>query len=122
MSDLFPRALGTGRTTARLRAWERRVSTYPLYSELNWGLAGMYGSISFMIKRRMILCAIVGKIRVARSPVEEELALRFTAAEPPEAHVHGFEVFGDDGLVDDTGGGGFFSLDGRLGLWPTHFN
>ena len=40
---------------------------------------------------------------------------------PPESHVHGFEVFGDNGLVDESGGGGVVGLDGRLRLWPTHF-
>ena len=78
--------------------------------------------MSFVVQRRMILGAIVGKIRVARSPVEAELALGLAAAEPPESHVHGFDVFGDNGLVDDTGGSGVVGLDGRLGLRPTHFD
>ena len=81
--------------------------------------------MSFVVQRKMILGAVVSKIRVARSPVEAELALGFAAAEPPEppeAHVHGFEVFGDDGFVDETGGGGVVSLDGRLGLRLTHFD
>ena len=84
-----------------------RVSTHPC-SELNWG--------------RMILGAVVGKICVARSLVEAELTLGFAEAEPPESHVHRLDVFGDDGLVDDTGGGGVVGLDGRLGLQPTHFD
>ena len=120
-TDLVPRALGTGCTTARLRAWEMRVSTYH-YSELNWGLACVSGSMSFMVQGRMILGAVVDKICAARSPVEAELALGFTAVEPTESHVHGFNVFGDDGLVDDTGGSGVVGLDGRLGLRPTHFD
>ena len=104
-TDIVLRALGTGLATARLRAWEMRVSTHPC-SELNWGLSCVSGSMSFVVQRRMILGAVVGKIRVARSPVEAELALGFAAAEPPELHIQGFDVFGDDGLVDNTGGGG----------------
>ena len=97
------------------------VSIHPC-SELNWGLAGMRGSMSFVVKRRMIIGAVVGKIRVARGPVEAELALGFASAEPPESHVNGFEVFGDDGLVDETGGSEVVGLDRRLGLQPTHFD
>ena len=37
-SDLVPRALRTGRTTVRLWAWKRRVSTHPC-GELNWGFS-----------------------------------------------------------------------------------
>ena len=70
----------------------------------------------------MILGAVVGKICAAGGSVETELALGFVAAEPPESHVHGFSVPGDDGFVDDTSGDGVVGLDGRLGLRPTHFN
>ena len=78
--------------------------------------------MSFMVQRRMILCAVVGKICVASIPVEAELALGFAAAEPPESHVHRCSVLGYDGFVDDTGGGGVVGLDWRLGLRPTHFD
>ena len=76
----------------------------------------------FVVKRRVIIGAVIGKIRVVRSPVETELALGFAAAEPPESHVHGFDVFGDDSFVDNTGSGGVVGLDGRLGLRLTHFD
>ena len=76
----------------------------------------MSGSASFVVKRWMILGAVVDKIRVTRGPVEVELALGFAAAEPPESHVYGFDVLGDDGLVDDTGWSGVVGLD-RWETW-----
>ena len=78
--------------------------------------------MSFVVKRRMILGAVIRKICVAKSPVEAELALGFVAVESSESHVHELNVLGDNGFVDDTGGGGVVGLDRRLGLRPTHFD
>ena len=75
-----------------------------------------------MVKRRMILGAVVGKIRVAGGPVEAELALGFAAAETPESHVHGLYVPGVYGFVDDTVSSRVDGLDGGLGLRPTYFD
>ena len=38
--------------------------------------------------------------------------LGVATAEPPEAHVHGFEHFFDHGFVGDVDGGGVVALDG----------
>ena len=70
----------------------------------------------------MILGAVVGKIHVVKGPVEAKLSLGFVAAEPPESHVKGFDVLGNNGFVDDTSSGGVVGLDGRLRLWPNHFD
>ena len=56
-----------------------------------------------------------------RGVEEAELALGFATAEPPELHVYGLYVFGSDGVIDDFDGSGVASLDGGLGLRPTHF-
>ena len=44
------------------------------------------------------------------------------AAEPPEAHVHGFEHLVHHGFVGDSNGGGVVALDGQGGLRPAHFH
>ena len=50
------------------------------------------------------------------------MVLGVAAAEPPEAHVHGFEHFFHHGFVGDADGGGVFALEGRRGLRPDHFH
>ena len=55
---------------------------------------------------------IVGEIGWSRAPKVSELALGFSAAEPPKAHVHGFHSFGNDGLVGDAEGSCVVCLDG----------
>ena len=49
--------------------------------------------VDFMVERRMIFDDVVSKIGAAWSPVEAELALGFTIAEPPESYVHGLDIF-----------------------------
>ena len=82
----------------------------------------MNGTVYFIVEQRMILGAVVGKICAAGGSVEAELALGFVAAEPPESHVHGLDIFGNNGIVGDSNSSGVVILDGRLGLRPTHFN
>ena len=60
----------------------------------------------------MVVISVVGR---PWSPVIAELTLGFTAAEPPEAHVHGFHLFGDDGFIGDTKCCGVVGLMGDLG-------
>ena len=50
------------------------------------------------------------------------MVLGVAAAQPPEAHVHGFEHCFDHGFVDDAYGGGVVVLDGQGGLRPAHFH
>ena len=42
-------------------------------------------------------------------------------ADPPEAHVRGFEHFIDHGVVGDADGSSVVALDGRAGLRSAHF-
>ena len=69
-----------------------------------------------------MLCTVVGKVLVSWCPVVAEVVLGVAAAEPPEAHVHGFEYFVHHGLFGDDYGGGVFTLDRRGGLRPAHFH
>ena len=71
----------------------------------------MDGALGFMVDVWVGLGGVVGEVGGARSPVEAKLALGFAAAEPPEAHVHGFHLFSDDSFVGDTECGGVVSLD-----------
>ena len=82
----------------------------------------MNGLVSFVVERQTILCAVISKIGVARGPEEAELVLRFAAADPPESHVHGFDVLGAGGVIDDSGDSGVAGLGRRLGLRPTNFD
>ena len=53
----------------------------------------MRGVLGFVVDIRVGLGGVIGKIGGTRTPVVAELALGFIAAEPPEAHVHGFHFF-----------------------------
>ena len=48
------------------------------------------------------------------------MVLGVAAAEPPEAHVNGFEHLFHHGFVGDANGSGFVALDRRGGLMPAH--
>ena len=69
-----------------------------------------------------MLCAVVGKVLVSWCPVVAKVVWGLGAAEPPEAHVHGFDHLVHHGFVGDTNAGGVFALDGRGGLRPAHFH
>ena len=55
--------------------------------------------------------AVVSSVKVAKGPVEAELALVVTGAEPVKTHIHGLGSFVDDGLVGDFDGGGVVGLE-----------
>mgnify|MGYP006169357941 CR=1 FL=1 len=76
------------------------------------GLASMCRALGFMVDVWVGLGGVVGKVGGVRSPVEVKLALGFPTAEPPEAHIHGFHLFSDDGFVGDAKGGCVVRLDG----------
>ena len=103
---------------AHLKVW----SQHTLAVSIVRGLTGVCRALGFVIDIRMGFGGVVSKVGGARTPVVSKLSLGFPAAEPPEAHVHGLHFFCYDGFVGDTQGGGVVCLDGRLGLWPTHFN
>ena len=50
------------------------------------------------------------------------MVLGVVAAEPPTAHVHGFEQPVHHDFVGDANVGGVVALDGRGGLRPAHFH
>ena len=55
-------------------------------------------------------------------PVVAKVVLGVAAANPPEAHVHGFQHLVHHGFVGDANGGGVVALNGRGGLRPAHFH
>ena len=69
-----------------------------------------------------MLGTVVGQVLVSWCPVVADVFLGVEAAEPPEAHVHGLEIFFHHGLVGDASGGGVVALNGRGGLGPYHFD
>ena len=96
-----------------------RVTTHPCselgHTEFHFDhqvSAGVSGTVGLVIEGRMIFGALVSLVEVARGSVEAELALDIAAAEPVEAHVHGLCLFGDNGLVGDSNGGGLVGLEG----------
>ena len=50
------------------------------------------------------------------------MVLGVAAAEPPEAHVHGFEHLVHHDFVDYANGGGVVALDWRGKSRPAHFH
>ena len=69
-------------------------------------------AVGFVIEGRMMFGAVVSPVEVAQGPVETELALSVTVAEPIETHVHGLGLLGSDGFVGDSDGGGVVGLEG----------
>ena len=59
---------------------------------------------------------------VSWGPVVAEVVLGVAVADPPEAHIHGFEPFIYHGYVGDADGGVVVALDGQGGLRPAHFH
>ena len=77
-----------------------------------WGCSSsMSGAMGLVVGCRMMFGAVVGPVFGAFIPVIAKLALRFTAAKPVKTVVHGFGLFLDDGVVDDTDRSGVVSLD-----------
>ena len=58
----------------------------------------MCGALRFVVDVGVGFGGVIGKIGGTRTPVVVELALGFSAVESPEAHVHGFHFFGNDGF------------------------
>ena len=71
-------------------------------------MCGMHG---FVVDVGMGFGRVIRMVEGAGGPVVAKLALGFAAAEPPEAHVHGFHLFSDDSFVGDTECSGVVSLD-----------
>jgi hypothetical protein len=81
----------------------------------------MCGVHCLVIHVWMCLGWVVSVVSRPWSPLVAELTLGFAAAEPPEVHVHGFHLFGDDGFVGNTKCCGVVGLNWRLGLRSAHF-
>ena len=82
----------------------------------------MCGTHGFVVDVGMGFGRVIRMVEGAGGPVVTKLALGFAAAEPPEAHVHGFHFARDDSLVGYAKGCSVIGLDGRFWLRPTHFN
>ncbi len=64
----------------------------------------------------VVVCPVVTTL----IPAVAELLLRLSAAEPPQAEIHGFGFLWDNGEVDGTNGSEVVCLDGCAWLWHTH--
>ena len=64
----------------------------------------------------MMIGVVVTKVGDTRLPVDKELALACTIADPVKVHVNSFRPFFLDGVVGKSVGGGVVDLDwsGRL--------
>ena len=82
----------------------------------------MNGFLGFMVNRSMVFGAEIPLVFCSWGPVKSELVLGFAAVDPPQAHVHGFDVLDYSSEVGDANSSIFFSLQGRLGLCPSHFD
>ena len=75
-----------------------------------------------MVQGGVMLGTVVGQVLVSWCPVVAEVFLGVAALEPPEAHVHGLEIFFHCGLVGDASGGVVVALNRKGGLGPDHFD
>ena len=64
---------------------------------------------------------IVAQVFDAGLPVDEELTLACTVADPIKAHVDRFRSFLLDGVVGESVGGGVVDLDWHGRLWVPQF-
>ena len=69
---------------------------------------------------RVVFGVVVGEIVCSLSPVDEELALADSVADPVEAHIHGFGSSLLHCFVADAGGTGVVCLNGSGWLWMPH--
>ena len=82
----------------------------------------MDGSVGFVVDWWVVLGVVVCPIVTALIPVVVELLLRFLAAEPPQAKIHGLDSLRDNGEVGDANGSGVVHLVGLAWLQPTYFD
>ena len=68
-----------------------------------------------MVSRRMVLSRIVSKVRVSRSPEENEFFLINAILDPVEVHIYCLSSFNLDGGIGEASGGGNIRLD--WGRW-----
>ena len=57
-----------------------------------------------MMGRGEMFGKIIAKIIFTRSPVDEELTLVDTIADPEKSHIHTFGLIFSDVVIDDTAG------------------
>ncbi len=77
--------------------------------------------VSQVVGGRVVLGVVVCHVGGAFFPVKAELALGSTASEPMEMHPDHLDPALNDCVLDESGGSGIVSLDGRWWLFPTHF-
>ena len=81
----------------------------------------VYGSYLFVMDGGMVFCVVIPVVSAAWGPVDMEVALADTVANPIEAHVDGFGAALFDCVVGYAFGGAVVGGEdcGRLG--PSHF-
>ena len=78
-------------------------------------------SLADVMARRMVLSEVIRLVGQARLPVDSELALLDSVADPVEPHVHCLGAFCLDCVVGDAAGRGVVCLDwSRAFLFPSH--
>ena len=78
-------------------------------------------SLGFLVNGRIVFGAVIPLVIGSWGPEESELALGFAAADPPQAHVHGFYAIGYGGEFGDANSISVVSLQGSLRLRLFHF-
>ena len=66
------------------------------------GYLEVRGTHLLVMRGRVTLGEIVGIVVLAAFPVDPELALSYSVADPIEPHVHGFGAFGFDRVVGNS--------------------
>ena len=71
---------------------------------------------------RMVFGVVVSFVDAARAPVDDELALFDSVADPVETHVNGAGALLLDVLIGNATGGRVIGEDGSGILWVPHFD
>ena len=93
----------------------------PLQRDLAVQIGEVAGAHEAMVRRRVVLGEVVGKVVGAFAPMDEVVALCNTIFDPVESHVHGLGSALFDGVIDDANGAFVVGLDWSGGLRMAHF-
>ncbi len=78
--------------------------------------------VGFMVGVWVVFCVVVFLVLGPCIPVVSKLVLRYTATEPPEAHIHHLAPARDNAIVNNPSSCEVVCLDRALGLGPSHVN
>lgn len=90
----------------------------PLQTQEGDVIGRMTCAVSNVVCRRMVLGVVIGEVGRTFCPVETELILCGTTAEPVKAHPNHFNAALYDGVRDEAGGSRIVCLDRRSWLFP----